>query len=66
MNKVLQYLILQQSSNEQIKNSVGKTFKEILNNLGTNTETFPNTFIKRNNYDEKYLGERLLCEIVIH
>lgn len=66
MNKVLQYLILQESSNEQIKNSVGKTFKEILNNLGTNTETFPNTFIKRNKYDEKYLGELLLCEIVIH
>lgn len=66
MNKVLQYLILQESSNEQIKNSVGKTFKEILNNLGTNTETFPNTFTKRNNYDEKYLGELLLCEIVTH
>ena len=62
MKDVLQYLTLQESSNGQIKNPVGKTFKEI---TSPNTETFSNTFIKRN-YDEKDLGEPLFCEIVIH
>ena len=62
MKDVLQYLTLQESSNGQIKNPVGKTFKEM---TSPKTETFPNTFIERI-YDEKHLGEFLFCEIVIH